>query len=164
MKDKHIQILGIILTITGLAFIGFLYVSEPRTLAEVTTKGSVVLGTYEVNRSEFEAGLANFRKDEFTAARAAFDRADPEKRDAATQYYAAYSYYRQGWGRISNDDTLFRAGLEAANRVIVIDPNYRTTDETLGIKTPVELKTEFEDGLKITPSDFNPMKLTRERK
>ncbi|MEO6050625.1 MAG: hypothetical protein ABIP78_04755 [Pyrinomonadaceae bacterium] len=164
MNDKHIQILGIVLTLVGLVFIGFLYVSGPRSLAEVTTKGSVVLGTYEINKTEFELGLTSFRRDEFATSRAAFERADPEKRDAATQYYAAYSYYRQGWGRISNDDTLFKAGLEAVNRVIAIDPNYRTSDETLGIKTPAELKKEFEEGLKITPSDFNPMKLTRERK
>ena len=32
------------------------------------------------------------------------------------------------------------------------------------MKTPSELKAELEDGLKITVSDFNPMKLTRERK
>lgn len=164
MKEPHIHILGIALTIAGFVFIAFLYATEPRSLAEVTTKGSVVIGTYGINKTEFESGLASFRKDEFPAARAAFDRADPEKRDANTQFYAAYSYYRQGWGRISNDDALFNAGIESVNRVAALEPNFRTADASLVIKTPAELKSELDDGLKITTSDFNPMKLTRERK
>ena len=164
MKEKYIQILGIVLTVVGFVFIAFLYWTEPRSLAEVTTKGQVALGTYQINKGEFERGLADFRNDKFPDARAAFDRADPEKRDATTQFYVAYSYYRQGWGRVSNDDTLFKPGLDTINRVIAIDPNFRSTDETLGMKTPAELKNELEEGLKITPSDFNPMKLFRERK
>lgn len=161
MKEKHIQILGILVVAFGLTFIAFLYWSQPRTLAEVATKGSVAIGTYEVNKTEFDAGVAAFRQDQYVAARAAFERADPEKRDAATQFYIAYSYYRQGWGRVSNDDALFQSGLEAANRV---DSNFRSTDANLQMKTPAELKFEFEEGLKLTTSDFNPMKLTRERK
>lgn len=164
MNQKYIHILAIAITVAGLAFIGFLYVSEPRSLAEVTTKGQVALGTYEINKEEFAAGLNAFRAEEYAGARLAFDRADPEKRDAATQFYIAYSYYRQGWGRLSNDDALFSSGLTAADRVIAIDPKFRTTDEALLTKTATELKTEFEEGLKLTPSDFNPMKLTRERK
>lgn len=164
MSEKYSHILGIAITAIGLAFIAFLYSTEPRSLAEVTSKGQVVLGTYEINKAEFDQGLGHFKKDEFPDARAAFDRADPEKRDANTQFYAAYSYYRQGWGRLSNDDALFTAGLTAVDRVIAIDPRFITTDETLGIKTPFELKNEFEEGLKTTPSDFNPMRLTRERK
>ncbi len=100
MKEKHFQILGIAVVAVGLTFIAFLYWSQPRTLAEVATKGSVAIGTYEVNKTEFDAGLAAFRQDQFVAARSAFERADPEKRDAATQFYTAYSYYRQGWGRV----------------------------------------------------------------
>ena len=164
MNEKVFHILGIVLVTVGFVFTTFLYWTEPRSLAEVTTKGSVLVGTYEVNKDEFARGLALFRSEDFIGSRVAFDRADPEKRDANTQFYAAYSYYRQGWGRLSNDDTLFNPGLETVNRVIAIDPNFRTNDETLVMKTPSELKNELEEGLKITPSDFNPMKLTRERK
>jgi glutamine cyclotransferase len=164
MNERYIQILGIALTAAGFAFIAFLYLTEPRSLAEVTTKSQVALGTYSIDKNAFEQALASFRKDEFIAARAAFDSADPEKRDADTQYYIAYSYYRQGWGRLSNDDTLFAASLDAVNRVIAIDPNFRSADETLGIQAPAELKNELEEGLKITPSDFNPMRVLRERK
>lgn len=161
MKEKHIQILGIAVVAVGLPFIAFLYWSQPRTLAEVATKGSVAIGTYEVNKTEFDTGVTAFRQDQFVAARAAFERADPERRDAATQFYISYSYYRQGWGRVSNDDELFQSGLES---VIRVDPNFRSTDAALQMKTPVELKFELEEGLKVTASDFNPMKLTKERK
>lgn len=164
MKEKYIQISGIVISAAGLLIISFLYISQPRTLAEVTTKSQVVLGTYEINRAEFDKGLADFRNEKFPDARAAFDRADPERRDAATQFYVAYSFYRQGWGRLSNDDELFTAGIAAVDRVNALAPTFRSTDETLGIKTAAELKNEFEEGLKITPSDFNPFKLTRERK
>lgn len=161
MKEKHIYILSILLITCGLGFITFLYWSQPRTLAEVATKSSVAIGTYEVNKTELDAGVAAFRQDQFVAARAAFERADPEKRDAATQFYIAYTYYRQGWGRVSNDDALFKSGLESVSRV---DPNFRSTDANLQMKTPAELKFELEEGLKLTASDFNPMKLTKERK
>ena len=164
MKEKYMQILGLILIFTGFVVTAFLYWAEPRSLAEVTTKGSVVIGTYEINKDEFSRGLTLFRNDDFIGARIAFDRADPEKRDATTQFYIAYSYYRQGWGKLSNDDSLFKPGLDAVNRVIAIDSEFQTNDQTLGIKTPSELKNELEEGLKITPSDFNPMKLIRERK
>ncbi|MBK6749966.1 MAG: hypothetical protein IPG67_08150 [Acidobacteria bacterium] len=164
MNQKYIHILSIALVIAGSAFITFLYWAEPKTLAEVTTKSSVIIGTYEINKTEFDQGLASFRQDKFPDARAALERADPEKRDAATQFYVAYSYYRQGWGRVSNDDDLFKLGLAAVERLIAANPSFRTTDATLLIKTPAELKNEFEEGLKITPDDFNPMKLTRERK
>jgi tetratricopeptide (TPR) repeat protein len=164
MNEKYIHIIGILLTAAGFILISFLYLTEPRSLAEVATKGQVAIGAYEVNKAEFERGLESFRKGEYSAARAAFDRADPEKRDAATQYYVSYSFYRQGWGRVYNDDALFRPGLETVNRVIALNPDFRSPDETLGMKTPAELKNELEEGLKITPSDFNPMKLTRQRK
>jgi len=164
MNPKYIQISGIVLIFAGFAFTTFLYWTEPRSLAEVTTKGQVALGTYEINKEEFARGLSLFRADDFIGARVAFDRADPEKRDANTQFYVAYSFYRQGWGRVSNDDSLFEPGLETVDHVIVLDPKFRATDETLAMKTPSELKNELEEGLKITPSDFNPMKLTRERK
>src|SRR5688572_10024081 len=164
MNEKYIQIFGIALTNAGLVFVTFLYSTEPRSLVEVTSKGQVVFSTYEIDKAAFEQGLASFRKDQFPAARAAFERADPERRDAATQFYTAYSYYRQGWGLISNDDALFTTGLAAVDRVIAIEPNFRTADETLIMKTPAELKNEFEEGLKVTPEDFNPLKLGRERK
>jgi hypothetical protein len=175
MKEKYIQILGTVFTAVYFVIIVFLYWTEPRTLSEVpakaastiekaTTTAQVITGTYEVDPGKFNEGLAAFRQDNFLVARDQFQKADPESRDARTQFYIAYSYYRQGWGRVSNDDALFKQGLEAVNRVIALDNNFKSDDANLQMKTPVELKREFEDGLTITAGDFNPLRLVRERK
>ncbi len=164
MNEKHIQILGIALVVAGLGFISFVYMTQPRTLAEVATKGSVAIGTYQINKEEFARGLGQFRAEDFAGARLAFDRADPEKLDAETQFYIAYSYYRQGWGRVSNDDVLFAKGIESVDRAIAVSPNFRSDDSTLLIRSPTELRTELEEGIRLTPSDLNPLKLIRERK
>ncbi len=164
MNQKYIQILTVLITLAGFTFITFLYWTEPRSISEVSSKGQVVLGTYEIDRKEFDLGLANFQREEYAAARAAFDRGDPQRRDAITQFYIAYSYYRQGWGRVTNDDALFRAGIEAVDRVIALEPNFRIADEALKMKTAYDLKAELDEGLKLTVSDFNPLRLTRERK
>lgn len=175
MKVKYIQILGILITAIYGLFIVFLYAAEPRSLEEVTakaksaventvTKGQVIAGTYEVDQARFNEGLNAFRTDSFVLARDRFERADPEKRDANTQFYIAYSYYRQGWGRFSNDDSLFKAGLESLQRLPVIAPDFVSKDPDLKIKTAAELRNEFDEGLKVTADDFNPLKLARERK
>lgn len=175
MNEKYIQILGIVLAATYGVFIVFLYAAEPRSVEEITikaketvenavTKGTVVIGTYEVNQQLFDQALAAFRQDNFVAARDAFERADPEKRDARTQFYIAYSFYRQGWGRVSNDDALFTQSLETLARVSVIDANYRSDDANLLLRTPAELRAELEEGLTVTADDFNPFRVFRERK
>ncbi len=48
--------------------------------------------------------------------------------------------------------------------MIQVDDDFKSVDNNLKMKTAVELKHEFEEGLRITASDFNPLKLTRERK
>ena len=175
MTEKRIQITGILLTAVYAVFIAWLYAVEPKSLEElpskaqttietVTTKTQVAVGTYAVDREKFDAGLKAFRQDNFVAARDYFQRADVEKRDARTQFYIAYSFYRQGFGKVYNDDALFRQGLEQTTRVIALDKNFVSDDSDLKMKTPAELKNEFEEGLKVTASDFNPLKVLRERK
>lgn len=175
MKEKHIQTLGIALTLFYAFFVAWLYWAEPKSLAEIsvkaeetveqaTTKAQVITNTYKVNQEKFDEGLKAFRQDNFIVARDEFEKADPEKRDAKTQFYIAYSYYRQGWGRISNDDELFKKGLEQVDYVIKIDNDFKSDDADLKLQNPVELKNEFEEGLRITASDFNPFKIVRERK
>ena len=175
VKPTYIQILGTILAILYGVFIVFLYAAEPRSLGEISTKaisavestvnkGQVLTGTYEIDRERFNEGIAAFRADNFVLARDRFERADPEKRDANTQFYIAYSYYRQGWGRVSNDDELFMSGLESLQKVPQIDPVFSSKDPSLQLKTAAELRNEFEDGLKVTADDFNPFRLVRERK
>ena len=175
MNEKNIQISGIFVAAFYAFFIAWLYIAEPKSLDElpakaqttidnVTTKTQVAIGTYEVDRAKFDEGLKAFRADNFIVARDNFERADTEKRDAKTQFYVAYSYYRQGFGKISNDDVLFKQGSEQTNRVIALDASYKSDDANLQLKTPIELKNEFEEGLKVTAGDFNPFKVLRERK
>jgi len=175
MNEKHIQTLGIALAAFYAISIAWLYWVEPKSLEEVpskaqttienvTTKTQVAIGTYEIDQAKFSEGLIAFRQDNFIVARDNFQKADTEKRDARTQFYIAYSFYRQGFGRVSNDDALFKQGLEQINRVIELDRNFKSDDANLQLKTPVELRNEFEEGLKVTASDFNPLKVLRERK
>lgn len=175
MKEKYIQIFSLILVVFYGVSVAWLYWAEPKSLGEVsvkaketvenvTTKGQVVMGTYEVDAAKFNAGWQAFRADNFVLARDFFSKADPERRDAKTQYYIAYSFYRQGWGRVSNDDELFKKGLEQTDFVIQLDKNFKANDENLKLQNPVELKNELEEGLKVTAADFNPLKVFRERK
>lgn len=175
MNQRHIQILGIFLTAFYTLFIAWLYWVEPKSLEEVptkaqttienvTTKAQVAIGTYEVDQAKFDEGLRAFRQNNFVVARDNFERADTERRDARTQFYIAYSFYRQGFGKFSSDDALFKQGLEQTNRVVALDKNFKSDDANLQMKTPVELKNEFEEGLRVTASDFNPFKVLRERK
>lgn len=175
MKEKYIHIFGIILVVAYGVFIVFLYAAEPRSLEEMTakarttvesiaTRGSVVIGTYDVDQVRFNEGMTAFRQDNFVAARDAFERADPERRDAKTQYYIAYSFYRQGWGRLSSDDALFRQALDTLDRVKMLDPDFRANDPDLKLALPAELRSELEEGLRITAADFNPLRMLRERK
>ena len=175
MKEKYLQVFGIVLTVIYGLFVAWLYVAEPKSLGELPTKAQatiekattaaqVITNTYEIDQAKFNEGLTAFRADNFIVARDNFEKADSERRDAKTQFYIAYSFYRQGFGRISNDDALFKQGLEQTNRVILLDKNFKSDDTNLQLKTPVELKNEFEEGLKVTADDFNPLKLMRERK
>jgi hypothetical protein len=175
MKEKYIQIIGLALIAVYGIFVVFLYAAEPRSLEEITlkarsavddavTKGQVMTGAYEVDQARYAAGLQAFRRDDFVAARDAFERADPERRDARTQFYIAYSFYRQGWGRLSNDDALFKQALEAADRAALLDRNFRSDDANLQLRTPAELRSEVQEGLEVTVDDFNPLRLAGERK
>ena len=164
MKEKYIHILGLALTAIYFAFVVFLYWAEPRSLAEISTKSKVVIGTYQIDQQKFDEGLRAFRADNFIAARDSFDRADPERRDAKTQFYVAYTYYRQGWGRVYNDGELFSKGIEAVDRTAALNRDFKSDDSDLKLQTPAELRHELEEGTKTTGEDFNPLKLIRERK
>jgi hypothetical protein len=175
MKEKHIQFFGIILSAVYGLFIAWLYIAEPKSLEELpskarqsmekaTTTAQVLTNTYEIDQVKFNEGLTAFRQENYIAARDNFEKADSQRRDARAQFYIAYSFYRQGFGRLSNDDALFRQGLEQINRVAQLDKNYKSDDADLQLKTPAELKNEFEEGLKVTADDFNPLKVLRERK
>jgi hypothetical protein len=161
-----VRIAGLVLTIAYSAVVIWLYAAQPQTMAEVAGGLAAGAGVYRVDRQATEDGLTFFRRDAYLEARAAFERADPAHRDARTQFYIAYSYYRQGWGRLYNDDALFRQGLAAVNRTIEVAPDHRLVvdDPTLGMKSADELKAELERGVTHDASDFNPARLFRGRK
>jgi hypothetical protein len=157
---------GLIMSVAYAALIVWLYASQPQTRAEAVGGLAAAVGAYRIDRQAFDDGLAFFRQDKFPEARLAFERADPAHRDAETQFYIAYSYYRQGWGRLSNDDALFKQGLDAVNRAIALAPGNRlvASDETLAMRSADELKAELERGLRYDASDLNPLRVFEPRK
>jgi hypothetical protein len=166
MRQRAIQWVGIAWTLVYAALVVWLYAAAPQSIAEVRTQASVAAGTYEIDRARFDAGRGLFLRGQYAAARDEWERADPARRDARTQFYVAYSFYREGWGRVYNDDALFRRGLEAVNLAIGLSDGgpLNVEDPELKIHSAAELKAELEGGLERTSDDFNPLKVFRERK
>ena len=158
--------LGLLFACAYAAVIVWLYSAQPQTMAEMTGGLAAEVGAYRIDQQAFDDGLAFFRRDQFEEARAAFGRADPAQRDARTQFYIAYSYYRQGWGRLYNDDELFKQGLAAVDRAIAIAPDGRLVveDRHLGMKSADELRAELQRGLTREASDLIPLRLLDTRK
>ena len=166
MQPKLIQGIGIALTVAYAAFIIWIYATEPRTFSEAATSVEVAAGTYQINEEKFNSALALFRREQFRPARDEWLLADPAQGDARTQFYVAYSFHREGWGRVYYDQELFRQGLEAANRAITLASNDPLTvaDPALQMHTAAELKTELEQGMERSWSDLSPLKVLRTRK
>src|ERR671929_1238557 len=164
MRHRLIQWVGIAWTLLYAALVVWLYAAAPQSVGEVATRASVAAGTYEVDRARFDAARELFLREQYAAARDEWERADPARRDARTQFYVAYSFYRQGWGRVYNDDALFRQGLEAINRAIALSPDapLDVDDPELKIHSAAELRAELQSGLERTADDFNPLKVFRE--
>jgi len=166
MRDSTARTLGLVLAAAYAIFIVWLYIRQPQTVAEMTGALSATVGAYRVDDRSFADGLRFFRAEQFEAARLAFDRADPAHQDARTQFYIAYTYYRQGWGRLYSDDALFTHGLEAIDRAIAVAPQGRIAvdDPDLQMRSADELKAELQAGLRRDISDLNPLKVFRQRK
>ena len=166
MREVHVRALGLTLTAVYATAIVWLYVRQPQTVAEVTGGLTASVGAYHINQQAFDDGLRFFREDKFVPARAAFERADPAGQDARTQFYIAYSYYRQGWGRVYDDDELFAKGLDRVNKAIALAPLGRliVDDPNLQMRNADELKAELEAGLRADSSDWNPLAIFRRRK
>ena len=129
-------------------------------------RAGATIGVYHVDPQSYADGLQFFKRDQFVEARAAFARADAAERDSTTQFYIAYSYYREGWGRLYSDDALFAKGLESVNKAIALAPGGRLVveDPDLQMHSADELKAELQRGLERDVSDLNPMRLFRTRK
>ncbi|HLL71889.1 MAG TPA: hypothetical protein VK363_10675 [Pyrinomonadaceae bacterium] len=166
MQPTLIKSVGIAWTILYAAFVIWIYATAPRSLSEATTQVSVAAGTYAVDEARFQAARELFRREQYRAARDEWMRADPATRDARTQFYIAYAFYREGWGHIYNDDALFKQGLEAINRALQLSPAgaLAVEDAELRIHSAAELKAELQQGTESSLGDLNPLKIVRERK
>jgi len=157
---------GLTATIAYAAAIAWLYTTQPQTVAQVTGGLTAAIGAYRIDQPSFDDGLRFFRAGQYPEARAAFARADTAERDARTQFYVAYSFYREGWGRLYSDDALFGKGLAAADKAIALAPGGRLVveDADLQMHSADELRAELQRGLTRDASDFNPMRVFRPRK
>lgn len=166
MQHRLIQTVGVAWTLLYAVFIIWIYATEPRTFKEAASGVQVAAGTYQIDQAKFDAALQLFRQEQFRAARDEWGRADPQQQDARTQFYIAYAFYREGWGRVYNDDALFRQGLEAVTRAIKLSPDVplRVDDTDLQMHTAAELKAELEQGTERSLDDLNPLKVLRKRK
>ena len=166
MGETSTRSIGLGLVVAYAALIGWLYARQPQTLAQVTGGLTAVVGAYTVDEQAFADALRFFRNDQFVEARIAFERADPAVRDARTQFYIAYSYYRQGWGRTYQDDSLYAEGLAAIDRAMALAPGGRLVvdDTALSMHTAEEVKAELESGVRVDASDFNPFRVFGTRK
>jgi hypothetical protein len=166
MRESAVRVLGLAVAACYATLIVLAYARQPQSLSQVTGGLSASVGAYRIDQQAFADGLAFFRSEQFVAARAAFGRADPASQDARTQFYIAYSCYRQGWGRLFDDDKLFAAGLEAVDRAIAVAPQGRIVvdDSRLAMHSADELKAELEGGLRSDATDWYPSNVLRPRK
>ena len=166
MKSRVIQFAGLTLTIAYAAFIVWIYATEPRTFKEVANSAEVAAGMYQINKEKFDSGHSRFLREQFRAARNEWAAADPALGDARTQFYIAYSFYREGWGRVYYNQDLFKQGLEAANRAANLSSAtpLAIDDPNLQMHTVAELKAELEQGIERSWNDVNPLKVLRTRK
>ncbi|MBA2306221.1 MAG: hypothetical protein H0W08_26830 [Acidobacteria bacterium] len=166
MREKAIRVGGLVMTLIYASAIAWTYSRQPASVAQLTGGLAAQVGAYRIDQRSFADGLAFFKRDQFEEARSAFSRADPAERDARTQFYLAYTCYRQGWGRLYNDDALFAAGLTYVEKAIALAPSGRLVldDAGLQMRSPDELRAELQAGLERDLSDLNPMRVLRQRK
>jgi hypothetical protein len=166
MREPMIRGAGLVASLAYAAAIAWLYTSQPQTVAQVTGGFASIVGAYKADPQAFADGLQFFRRDQFVEARAALVRADPAERDPQVQFYVAYAYYRQGWGRLYNDDVLFGKGLAAVDKAIAVAPSGRLVvdDANLQMHSADELRAELQRGVTRDASDFNPLRVFRARK
>ena len=166
MKEPVIRGFGLFASLAYAAAIAWLYETQPQNVAQVTGGFASMVGAYKVDPQAFADGLRFLRGNQFVEARAALLRADPAERDAQVQFYIAYAYYREGWGRLYSDDVLFGKGLVAVDKAIALAPGGRLAvdDPDLQMKSADELRAELQRGLVRDASDFNPLRAFGARK
>ena len=166
MNEPVIRGIGLIASLGYAAAIAWLYATQPQNVAQVTGGFASMVGAYKVDPQAFDDGLRFFRGNQFVEARASLLRADPAERDPQVQFYIAYAYYREGWGRLYNDDALFGKGLAAVDKAIALAPGGRLVvdDPDLAMHSADELRAELQRGMTRDASDLNPLRVFGPRK
>jgi hypothetical protein len=165
MKATAIRAIGLGLSVVYGAFIVWLYVARPQSLSEISGGMASTVGLYMIDTARFQEGRRLLHAGRFPEARAELDRADPAHRDPVTQFYVAYAYYRQGWGRFYNDDALFTQALRTLERATSLSPERRVqvNDPQLGLRDSDALRAELQHGLTVEAEDFSPLRVFRRR-
>jgi len=166
MKYPLLHATGITATLLYGAFVVWVYATQPRTFKEVAQGARVASGAYSVDPARFDTALSLFHRGLYRAAREEWERADPARAEARTQFYIAYAFYREGWGRLYHDDALYTEGLLAVDRALALTTSgsLLVDDPDLKMHTAAELRAELEKGRERTWSDLNPLKVLEERK
>ena len=139
---------GIVVATALMVFIVSVYVRQPQNIGSVFPTS--------VDRAAFESGRNLFHQEEFVDARLEFIRADRSRSDAKTQFYTAYSYYREGCGFFRQNDELLEQGIEAVERAIAVagDGDFPVDDPGLELQTAEAMKEEIEAGLRVSIGDL----------
>ena len=165
-REPLVRGIGLVGSLAYAAAIGWLFINQPQTIAQATGGLAAIVGAYSIDQDAFADGLRFFRKDQFVEARSAFGRADAAERDARTQFYIAYSYYREGWGHVYDDKALFAKGLAAIDKAIALAPGGRIVvdDSDLGMHSADELRAALQRGMDPGVDALNPLRVFRTRK
>ena len=165
-REALVRGIGLFASLAYAAAIAWLFINQPQTVAQATGGLASIVGAYTIDREAFADGLRFFRKDQFIEARSAFARADTAERDARTQFYIAYSYYREGWGHVYDDKALFAKGLAVVDKAIALAPGGRifVDDPDLGMHSADELRAELQRGMDPGLDALNPLRVLRTRK
>ena len=162
----YIRVAGLAASVCYGAAIAWLYMHQPQSFAEVSGSLAASVGAYQIDAKAFDEGRRLFRLGEYAASRSAFERADPARRDAQTQFYVAYSFYREGWGRMYNDTALIAQAVEAIDRAIRASPAgvVAVDDPNLQLKTSDQLKAELQFESAHGSAYNTPSRIFRQRK
>jgi hypothetical protein len=160
-----IRLAGLAVAAIYAVFIVWVYAAQPRSLREMRGGVAASIGAYRIDAVAFDEGLRYFRTDRFAEARRAFARADPAQRDPRTQYYVAYAFLREGWGRVYADDALYRQAQIALQRALAASPDgvVRVDDPDLALKSSDEMAETLARGLRRDVSDLNPLAMLEKR-
>jgi tetratricopeptide (TPR) repeat protein len=158
--ERTVQSVGIAVTVVYAAVVVWLYVVQPKSLAEATTAAAVQTNVYQVDPVQDRLAVEAFRAGRYRIAIDHFRLADPAARDARTQFLVAYSHYALGKGRVYDDDKEFTAALAAVDRSLEVAPNHTFTLSEPGLAldyaSAERLRERIRDGLEVTPGDLNP--------